>query len=183
VLAAGALERPIAFPMNDRPGIMLASAVRSYLNRYGVAPGRNLTLFATNDDAHRTAVEMLAAGLRVAAVIDSRTGVQKQGDYRLIEGGQVVDHQGPPRTAPDHRAPRWTDGRHHNRLPRDVGRLEPLGPPDLPPRRAAGLERRRQSLPSRAERGARHDPRRRVQRGDVDLRPVWQRGKRPRRRR
>jgi NADPH-dependent 2,4-dienoyl-CoA reductase/sulfur reductase-like enzyme len=90
VLAAGALERPIAFPMNDRPGIMLASAVRSYLNRYGVAPGRNLTLFATNDDAHRTAVEMQAAGLRVAAVIDSRTGVEKQGDYRLIEGGQVV---------------------------------------------------------------------------------------------
>jgi hypothetical protein len=54
------------------------------------APGRNLTLFATNDDAHRTAVEMQAAGLRVAAVIDSRTGVEKRGDYRLIEGGQVV---------------------------------------------------------------------------------------------
>jgi sarcosine oxidase subunit alpha len=94
VLAAGALERPIAFPMNDRPGIMLASAVRSYLNRYGVAPGRNLTLFATNDDAHRTAVEMQAAGLRVAAVIDSRTGVAKQGDYRLIEGGQVIGTKG-----------------------------------------------------------------------------------------
>jgi len=94
VLAAGALERPIAFPMNDRPGIMLASAVRSYLNRYGVAPGRNLTLFATNDDAHRTAVEMQAAGLRVAAVIDSRTGVVKQGDYRLIEGGQVIGTKG-----------------------------------------------------------------------------------------
>lgn len=94
VLAAGALERPIAFPANDRPGIMLASAVRSYLNRYGVAPGRNLTLFATNDDAHRTAVEMQAAGLRVAAVIDSRTGVEKRGDYRLIEGGQVIGTKG-----------------------------------------------------------------------------------------
>ncbi|MCU4653189.1 sarcosine oxidase subunit alpha family protein [Roseibacterium sp. SDUM158016] len=94
VLAAGALERPIAFPMNDRPGIMLASAVRTYLNRYGVAPGRNLTVFATNDDAHRTAVEMQAAGMRVAAVIDSRTGVRKQGDYRLIEGGQVIDTKG-----------------------------------------------------------------------------------------
>ncbi len=94
ILAAGALERPIAFPMNDRPGIMLASAVRTYLNRYGVAPGRNLTLFATNDDAHRTAVEMQAAGLRVAAVIDSRTGVEKQGDYRLIEGGEVVGTRG-----------------------------------------------------------------------------------------
>jgi glycine cleavage system aminomethyltransferase T len=58
------------------------------------APGRNLTLFATNDDAHRTAVEMQAAGLRVAAVIDSRTGVEKRGDYRLIEGGQVVTTKG-----------------------------------------------------------------------------------------
>jgi heterotetrameric sarcosine oxidase alpha subunit len=94
VLAAGALERPIAFPMNDRPGIMLAGAARAYLNRYGVAPGRNLTLFATNDDAHRTAVEMQEAGLRVAAVIDSRTGVEKKGDYRLIEGGEVIDTRG-----------------------------------------------------------------------------------------
>jgi NADPH-dependent 2,4-dienoyl-CoA reductase/sulfur reductase-like enzyme len=94
VLAAGALERPIAFPLNDRPGIMLASAVRTYLNRYGVAPGRNLTLFATNDDAHRTAVEMQDAGLRVAAVIDSRTGVEKRGDYRLIEGGRVTGTKG-----------------------------------------------------------------------------------------
>ncbi|MFW5881242.1 MAG: sarcosine oxidase subunit alpha family protein, partial [Roseicyclus sp.] len=94
VLAAGALERPIAFPMNDRPGIMLASAVRTYLNRYGVAPGRNLTLFATNDDAHRTALELQAAGLRVAAVIDARTGVKARGDYRLIEGGQVIGTKG-----------------------------------------------------------------------------------------
>jgi sarcosine oxidase subunit alpha len=94
VLAAGALERPVAFPMNDRPGIMLASAVRSYLNRYGVAPGRNLTLFATNDDAHRTAVELQAAGLRIAAVIDARTGVKARGDYRLIEGGEVIGTRG-----------------------------------------------------------------------------------------
>jgi sarcosine oxidase subunit alpha len=94
VLAAGALERPIAFPFNDRPGIMLASAVRSYLNRYGVAPGRNLTLFATNDDAHRTATDLQDAGLRVAAVVDARTGVRAQGDYRLIEGGQVVGTKG-----------------------------------------------------------------------------------------
>jgi heterotetrameric sarcosine oxidase alpha subunit len=94
ILAAGALERPIAFPANDRPGIMLASAVRTYLNRYGVAAGRNVTLFATNDDAHRTAMELQEAGLRVAAVIDSRVGVEKRGDYRLIEGGQVIGTKG-----------------------------------------------------------------------------------------
>ncbi len=94
VLAAGAHERPIAFPMNDRPGIMLAGAVRTYLHRYGVAPGRNVTIFATNDDAHRTAVDLQAAGVRVAAVIDTRLDVDPFGDYRLIRGGQVIGTQG-----------------------------------------------------------------------------------------
>ncbi|AHM04159.1 Sarcosine oxidase alpha subunit [Roseibacterium elongatum DSM 19469] len=94
VLAAGALERPIAFPDNDRPGIMMASAVRSYLNRYGVAAGRNVTLFATNDAAHDVAVELQEAGVRVAAVIDSRAGVAAKGDYHLIDGAQVVGSKG-----------------------------------------------------------------------------------------
>ncbi len=94
VLAAGALERPIAFPMNDRPGIMLASAVRSYLGRYGVATGKSVTLFANNDDAHRTAVDLLDAGVNVAAVIDSRAGAEAQGNYRLIDGAMVVGTKG-----------------------------------------------------------------------------------------
>ncbi|QBY00832.1 sarcosine oxidase subunit alpha family protein [Rhodophyticola sp. CCM32] len=94
VLAAGALERPIAFPMNDRPGIMMASALRSYLHRYGVAAGRNITLFATNDDAHRTVRDLIEAGIPVAAVIDSRSDAQAQGDYRLIAGGQVIGTKG-----------------------------------------------------------------------------------------
>ncbi len=94
VLAAGALERPLAFPMNDRPGILMASAVNSYLNLYGTTPGQNVTLFATNDNAHRTAVILQQAGVRVAAVIDSRTGVTAQGDYRLIDGAQVVGTKG-----------------------------------------------------------------------------------------
>ncbi len=94
VLAAGALERPIAFPMNDRPGIMMASAIRSYLGRYGVAVGKKVTLFATNDDAHRTALDLMGAGVEVAAVIDSRADASAQGDYRLIAGGQVVSTKG-----------------------------------------------------------------------------------------
>jgi len=94
VLAAGAHERPIAFPMNDRPGIMLAGAVRTYLNRYGVAAGRNVTIFATNDAAHRTAIELQEAGVRIAAVIDSRREAVPQGDYRLIRGGQVIGSKG-----------------------------------------------------------------------------------------
>ncbi len=54
VLAAGAVERPIVFGGNDRPGIMLASAMRTYLNRYAVSPGRAVTLFTTGDDGWRT---------------------------------------------------------------------------------------------------------------------------------
>ncbi|MBL4627504.1 MAG: sarcosine oxidase subunit alpha family protein [Roseicyclus sp.] len=94
VLAAGALERPIAFPMNDRPGIMMASAIRTYVNRYGVTPGEKVAIFATNDDAHKTAVELIDAGVDVVAVIDSRTGIQAHGDYRLHHEAQVISTKG-----------------------------------------------------------------------------------------
>ncbi|MGJ8544878.1 MAG: sarcosine oxidase subunit alpha family protein [Sulfitobacter sp.] len=94
VLAAGALERPIAFQNNDRPGIMMASAVRAYLNRWGVCPGRHVTVFANNDDAHRTARDMVAAGVHVAAVIDSRHDAKALGDYPLFSGAQVCGASG-----------------------------------------------------------------------------------------
>ena len=58
VLAAGAIERPLVFGDNDRPGVMLAGAVRTYLNRYGVAPGRRAVIFADNDDGWRTATDL-----------------------------------------------------------------------------------------------------------------------------
>jgi sarcosine oxidase subunit alpha len=72
VLAAGAIERPIVFGNNDRPGVMLAGAVRAYVNRYGVTPGRRAVIFADNDDAFRTAEDLAQAGVTVAALIDAR---------------------------------------------------------------------------------------------------------------
>ncbi|MFV2003140.1 MAG: 2Fe-2S iron-sulfur cluster-binding protein, partial [Paracoccaceae bacterium] len=69
LLCAGALERPIAFKNNDRPGIMLASAVRSYLHRWGVVAGRRVAVFGNNDDAHRTVRDLRAAGVNVVAQI------------------------------------------------------------------------------------------------------------------
>jgi sarcosine oxidase subunit alpha len=72
VLAAGSTERPIAFGNNDRPGIMLAGAVRAYLNRFGVAPGKEMAVFTNNDDGWRTAADLVAAGVHVPAVIDCR---------------------------------------------------------------------------------------------------------------
>ena len=72
VLAAGATERPPVFADNDRPGIMLASAVEAYLYRYAVLPGRRAALFTNNDDAYAVAAALAAAGIAVAAIVDPR---------------------------------------------------------------------------------------------------------------
>ena len=72
ILCAGATERSIAFPMNDRPGVMLAGAVRTYVNRFGVAPGKQVAVFTNNDDGWRTAQTLFDAGVAVSGVIDTR---------------------------------------------------------------------------------------------------------------
>ena len=72
VLAAGATERPIAFGNNDRPGIMLAAAVRTYVNRFGATPGQQVSVFTNNDDGWRTAADLAAKGVQVTHIIDSR---------------------------------------------------------------------------------------------------------------
>jgi sarcosine oxidase subunit alpha len=71
ILASGAIERPIAFANNDRPGVMLASAARAMVERYGVAPGTSGIVFTNNDDAYQTALVLKAAGVNVR-VVDSR---------------------------------------------------------------------------------------------------------------
>ncbi len=72
VLATGAQERLIAFPDNDRPGVMLATAARAYVNRHGVAPGREAAFFVTNDEAYAAVRDLHAAGVAIAAVVDPR---------------------------------------------------------------------------------------------------------------
>ncbi len=72
VLATGALERPLTFANNDLPGIMLSSAVLTYLNRYAVTPGNDLVLATTNDLAYETAFAWHDVGKRVVAVCDTR---------------------------------------------------------------------------------------------------------------
>jgi len=72
VLATGAIERPLVFTDNDRPGIMLADAVRTYVNRYGVLPGKNAVVFTACDSAYRAALDFKAAGGAVAAIVDLR---------------------------------------------------------------------------------------------------------------
>ncbi|MFG2276391.1 sarcosine oxidase subunit alpha family protein [Streptomyces chartreusis] len=72
VLATGAHERSLAFADNDRPGVMLAASARTYLNRYGVLPGRHAVVLTTNDSAYAAALDLAAAGLSVTAVVDTR---------------------------------------------------------------------------------------------------------------
>ncbi|MBB5374511.1 sarcosine oxidase subunit alpha family protein [Acidocella aromatica] len=72
VIAAGAIERPLVFPDNDRPGIMLAEAARIYLERYGVLPGRRALVFTANDVAYRTALALHRAGCAIAGIVDLR---------------------------------------------------------------------------------------------------------------
>ena len=71
ILATGAIERPVAFGDNDRPGVMLSGAVGTYLARFAVAPGRSLALATNNDTAYDTALTAAEAGLRVT-LLDAR---------------------------------------------------------------------------------------------------------------
>ena len=72
VLACGAIERPLVFGDNDRPGVMLAGAVRTYMNRYGVKPGARAVVVTNNDSAYACASDLVRAGVTVAAVVDAR---------------------------------------------------------------------------------------------------------------
>jgi sarcosine oxidase subunit alpha len=95
ILAAGALERPIAFPNNDRPGVMLAGAVRAYLHRWAVVPGRRAAVFTATDEGWRTASDLAAAGVTVTALIDARPGVTPpSGPWRTFTGAGVTDTRG-----------------------------------------------------------------------------------------
>ena len=99
VLAAGAVERQLVFGGNDRPGVMSAAAVRTYLNRFGAGPGRKAAVFTVTDDGWSTAADLARAGVQVEAVIDPRAEVAEAvramaGKARVILGGQVADAYG-----------------------------------------------------------------------------------------
>ena len=103
VLATGALERPLVFPGNDRPGVMLAAAVLHYLHRWAVLAGERAVIFTDNDSAYETAHALLDAGGGVVALVDSRTAPPeklvralraRQVDVQL--GAEVVGTRGGP---------------------------------------------------------------------------------------
>jgi sarcosine oxidase subunit alpha len=89
ICATGALERMPAFAGNDLPGVMLAHAAQAYVNRWGVRPGRRAVVFTANDTAHEVARDLVAAGVEVAAVVDTRAEARAEG-LPVLAGHHVL---------------------------------------------------------------------------------------------
>jgi sarcosine oxidase subunit alpha len=101
VIATGAIERPLVFPGNDRPGVMLASAARSYLHRHGVAVGQQVTLVTACDAAYATALDLRAAGVRIVLIADVRADASgaaldlaRQAGIEVLTGATVLGTRG-----------------------------------------------------------------------------------------
>ncbi len=149
VLASGAIERHMVFANNDRPGIMLAGAARTFLNQYGVAVGRSVGVYTANDPAYAAAIDLKKAGVNVAAIVDLRdnpTGPvidearalgsepsAARAITRLAASRGVVD---------DRAAQEWRRRTHHSRrCDPDVSRLDAVGAPVLAVTRQGRLQR------------------------------------------
>jgi sarcosine oxidase subunit alpha len=101
IVATGSHERLIAFGGNDRPGVMQASAVRTYVNRFAAMPGKNLAVFTTTDDGWRTVADLARTGAQIAAVVDPRPYVRpalvamaEGAGARVFLGAEVVGVHG-----------------------------------------------------------------------------------------
>ena len=101
VLATGAIEQPLVFPGNDRPGVMLAGAARSYLGRYGVRAGTRAVLVTATDGAWRAALELAKGGVEVAAIADLRArapeaaaAAARDAGIEVLEGATVRGTRG-----------------------------------------------------------------------------------------
>lgn len=101
LLATGAIEQGLIFANNDRPGIMLAGALRHYLNRHAVLPGRRFVVATNNDTAYQTVFDLLQHGVTVAAVVDSRNRISPALEKRvrmagaeLLTGAAISDTRG-----------------------------------------------------------------------------------------
>ena len=144
VLAAGAIEQPLVFPGNDRPGVMLAGAARSYLRRYGVRAGTRAVLVTATDAAYLAALDLHAAGVEVAAIADLRPAASgswaeaaKRAGIPVLAGATVNGTHGGRRVSGiiDCRAA------HRLRPGADVGRPRAFRAPVLAVARPAHLER------------------------------------------
>ncbi len=94
VLATGAIERPLVFVNNDRPGVMLASAVSTYVNRHAVLPGKKVVIFTNNDTAYNTALAVRVAGATVSIVDTRKSIVSELSDQARKSGISIYSGAG-----------------------------------------------------------------------------------------
>jgi len=101
LLATGAEERPLVFGGNDKPGVMMAGAMRIYANRFGVAAGKSVAIFANGSAGYQAASDLAAHGIEIAAIIDSRFDVADvaPAGVRVIQSGSVINTQGRQRVS------------------------------------------------------------------------------------
>jgi methylglutamate dehydrogenase subunit C len=122
-LSTGAIERPLIFGGNDRPGVMTASAVATYINRFAALPGKRAVVFTTTDSGWTTAEDLTAAGVEVSAVIDARADLQhpaanrmRRAGVEILTGAVITDVRGRYLNAVDVRT---ADG-DRRRIPADL---------------------------------------------------------------
>ena len=118
IVATGAIERPLVFPDNDRPGIMLADSARLLAVRYGVKPGNRVVVATTHDGGYRAALDLADAGCEIVMIADSRA----QADGALPQAARarglpvelhatILGAQGGLRVTHARVARLWSDGR------------------------------------------------------------------------
>lgn len=90
ILATGAIERPLVFPDNDRPGILLAGAAETFATRYGVKPGTRAVIFTACDSAYGAAMTLKASGVEIAAILDLRSNLSPALTAQAISAGIAV---------------------------------------------------------------------------------------------
>ena len=146
VLATGAHERPIAFADNDRPGVMLATSARTFLDRFGVVPGTRAVVFTTNHRGHDAAFALADAGVEIAAIVDVGTAGGPATDAARargidVRGGwAVAGTDGDPRVSAVHLGGSGRRAGHDRRRP--AARLRRMEPG----RAALARDRRRPPL-------------------------------------
>ena len=101
ITATGSLERPLIFDNNDRPGILLSSAIHKYANLFGVACGQKNILFTNNDSAYETAISLYQKGINIEAIIDNREEIDsklikeiEKNNIKIFKGHTIVDTSG-----------------------------------------------------------------------------------------
>ena len=101
ITATGSIERPLVFNNNDRPGILLSSAIKKYADLFGVACGNKNILLTNNDSAYETAISLIQKGIKVEAIIDNREQIDskllydvEKNNIKIFKGFTIVNTSG-----------------------------------------------------------------------------------------